>query len=56
MADLTLRLLGGLQAHRRGQPVTALTALKARALLAYLAVEHHRAHSRTQLGKATAGC
>ncbi|HKJ87445.1 MAG TPA: BTAD domain-containing putative transcriptional regulator, partial [Gammaproteobacteria bacterium] len=51
MADLTLRLLGGLQAHRRGQPVTALTALKARALLAYLAVEHHRAHSRTQLGE-----
>jgi len=49
MARLSLCLLGPLQATLDGQPVTSLESNKARALLAYLAVEANRPHSRDAL-------
>ncbi|MFA9461893.1 AAA family ATPase [Thiohalorhabdus sp. Cl-TMA] len=51
MGDLTIKLLGGLTVSHTGRPVTGLRALKARALLAYLAVERGQAHSRSHLGR-----
>ena len=49
MAHLALALLGPFQATLNGQPVAALTAGRLRALLAYLAVEAGREHSREAL-------
>ncbi len=49
MAHLSLMLLGSFQATLDGQPAAALTAPRLRALLAYLAVEAGRDHSRTAL-------
>ncbi len=49
MARLALALLGPFQATLNGQPVAALTAGRLRALLAYLAVEAGREHSREAL-------
>ena len=49
MPRLTIRLLGPLQVALDGQPVTGLASDKARALLAYLAVESHRPHRRESL-------
>lgn len=43
---LTLNLFGGFQLKINGRPVDALAGDKARALLAYLAMENDRAHSR----------
>jgi len=50
MRDLRLYLLGPFQAMLAGQPVQGFAYDKVRALLAYLAVEHHSAHSREILG------
>jgi adenylate cyclase len=44
-----LSLLGSFQATLDGQPVTAFESAKARALLAYLAVESERPHTREKL-------
>lgn len=49
MAHLALALLGSFQATLNGQPVATLTAGRLRALLAYLAVEAGRDHSREAL-------
>ena len=49
MAHLTLALLGPFNASLDEQPITALTAIRLRALLAFLAVEAGRAHSREAL-------
>jgi DNA-binding SARP family transcriptional activator/predicted ATPase len=49
MARLTLSLLGSFEIELHGQPVTRSTKGKARALLAYLAVEADRAHRREAL-------
>ena len=49
MPRLTLSLSGSFQATLDGQPVTAFESDKARALLAYLAVESDRPHSREKL-------
>ena len=49
MAHLRLSLLGGFQADLDGQPVTEFGTDKARALLAYLAVEAGRPHRRAEL-------
>ncbi len=49
MAHLALALLGPFQATLDGQPITALTADRLRALLAYLVVEAGREHSREAL-------
>ncbi|MBP7687994.1 MAG: AAA family ATPase [Thermoflexales bacterium] len=46
MPHLTLSLLGPLHITRDQQPITAFAYHKARALLAYLAVEHTRVHHR----------
>ena len=51
MARLALSLLGPFEVTLDGVPVTALDSLKARALLAYLAVEAGRPHSRDLLAK-----
>jgi DNA-binding SARP family transcriptional activator len=50
MARLILALLGPLHVSLDGQPVTSFGYDKVRALLAYLAVERHRAHDRVALG------
>jgi DNA-binding SARP family transcriptional activator len=50
MARLILALLGPLYVTLDGQPVTSFGYNKVRALLAYLAVERHRAHDRAALG------
>ena len=49
MAHLALALLGSFQITMDGQPVVALTAGRLRALLAYLAVEADKEHSRAAL-------
>ncbi len=49
MTHLTLSLLGPLYMALDGQPVHGFAYAKARALLAYLAVECHREHSREAL-------
>jgi predicted ATPase/DNA-binding SARP family transcriptional activator len=49
MPQLMLHLLGSFQATLDGQPITGFEANKVRALLAYLAVEAHRPHSRDEL-------
>ncbi len=49
MARLEISLLGPLRVALDGQPVTGLSLSRARALLAYLAVECDRAHPRTVL-------
>ncbi len=49
MAKLTISLLGSFQVTLDGEPVTGFTTDKARALLAYLAVEADRPHRRDAL-------
>ncbi|MBM3190533.1 MAG: SARP family transcriptional regulator, partial [Chloroflexi bacterium] len=49
MPRLSIALLGAFQATLDGQPMSGLSANKARALLAYLAVEAARAHTREAL-------
>jgi DNA-binding SARP family transcriptional activator len=49
MAHLSLSLLGPFQATLDGEPVNAFESDKVRALLAYLAVEADRPHSRDKL-------
>ncbi len=49
MPRLTLALLGSFSVTLDGQPVTAFESDKARALLAYLAVESDRPHTREKL-------
>ncbi len=49
MAHLALALLGPFQAALDGQPLASLTAGRLQALLAYLAVEAGREHSRAAL-------
>jgi predicted ATPase/DNA-binding SARP family transcriptional activator/Tfp pilus assembly protein PilF len=49
MAHLSISLLGSFQVTLDGQPVTSFGTDKARALLAYLAVEAHRPHRRDVL-------
>lgn len=49
MANLSISLLGPFRATRGGVPVTSFESNKVRALLAYLAVEAGRAHSRSVL-------
>src|SRR5512136_1172558 len=49
MAHLTLSLLGTFEASLDGQPVTGFESNKVRALLAYLAAESDRPHSRQTL-------
>jgi DNA-binding SARP family transcriptional activator len=49
MTTLFLSLLGPFQVTLDGDPIAELTSAKARALLAYLAVEAHRPHPRPAL-------
>jgi predicted ATPase/DNA-binding SARP family transcriptional activator len=49
MPHLTLSLLGGFEARLDGQPITTFGTDKARALLAYLAIESGRPHRRSAL-------
>ena len=49
MAHLSIRLLGTFTVERNGQPVTTFRSLKNQALLAYLAVEATRPHTRPAL-------
>jgi DNA-binding SARP family transcriptional activator/tetratricopeptide (TPR) repeat protein len=49
MSHLSLFLLGAFQATLDGEPITAFRSAKARALLAYLAVEADRPHRREML-------
>ena len=49
MPNLHLALLGPWQMHLGGQPVTHFPTTKVQALLAYLAVEAHSAHTRDAL-------
>ena len=49
MPSLSLSLLGPFQAVLDGHPVSGLESNKVRALLAYLAVEADRPHSRDEL-------
>lgn len=49
MARLSIRLLGGFQVDVDGNPITGFKSDKARALLAFLAVEADRPHSRDSL-------
>src|SRR3954454_5219247 len=49
MAQLTLRLLGALQATLDGVPVAGFESQKGRALLAYLALDADRPHGRDAL-------
>ena len=49
MACLRLSLLGSFEAELDGKPVTGFATTKIQALLAYLAVESHRAHRREVL-------
>jgi predicted ATPase/DNA-binding SARP family transcriptional activator len=49
MIRLLLSVLGPLQATLDGQPVTGFESNKVRAMLAFLAVEAHRPHSRDAL-------
>jgi DNA-binding SARP family transcriptional activator len=49
MARLSVNVLGSFQATLNGEPVTGFAYSKARALLAYLAVEADRPHTRREL-------
>jgi len=49
VVGLSLSLLGTFQAIRDGQPVVGFESNKVRALLAYLAIESDRPHSREEL-------
>ena len=49
MAQLTVTLLGSFQVALDGHPITGFATDKARALLAYLAVENQRPHRREAL-------
>ena len=49
MPQLSLTFLGGFEVTLEAEPVTAFGAEKARALLAYLAIESHRPHRRAEL-------
>ncbi len=49
MACLSIRILGGFQAHLDEVPVAGFRSDKARALLAYLATESDRPHARDSL-------
>jgi hypothetical protein len=49
MSTLTVSLLGAFQATLDGRPITGFESNKVRALLAYLAVEADRLHSRDEL-------
>ncbi len=49
MKRITINLLGAFEVHIDGQFVTTFEYAKVRALLAYLVIEAHRAHPRTQL-------
>ena len=49
MKRLRIRLLGAFQVDLEGVPITQFESNKVRALLAYMAVEHHQAHSREKL-------
>lgn len=49
MSRLSLFLLGAFQATLDGEPITAFRSAKARAMLAYLAVEADRPHRREAL-------
>ncbi|HEX7394468.1 MAG TPA: tetratricopeptide repeat protein [Anaerolineaceae bacterium] len=49
MVGLSLSLLGTFQAIRGGQPVVGFESNKVRALLAYLAIESDRPHTREEL-------
>ena len=49
MPHLSLSLLGAFEATLDGEPVTAFGSDKARALLAFLAVESARPHRRAEL-------
>ena len=49
MAQLSIMLLGGFDVTLDGKPVTYFASNKVRALLAYLATETDRAHSREKL-------
>jgi DNA-binding SARP family transcriptional activator len=49
MAKLEISLLGSFQVLLNGTPVTAFESVKVRALLAYLAAENARAHTRESL-------
>jgi len=49
MAQLSIQLLGGLRVHRAEQPITHFRSLKSQALLAYLAVEASRPHTRAAI-------
>ena len=49
MPSLSLSLLGSFQAAMDGHPVAGIESNKVRALLAYLAVEADRPHSRDEL-------
>ena len=51
MAHLSLSMLGPLQVTLGGEPVTGFESARARALLAYLAVEADRPHSRDVLAE-----
>jgi DNA-binding SARP family transcriptional activator/tetratricopeptide (TPR) repeat protein len=51
MPKLSLALLGPFQVTLDGEPVSGLSSAKARALLAYLAVESDRAHPREALAE-----
>ena len=49
MVELCIKLLGSFEATLGGIPVSGFESDKARALLAYLAVESDRVHSRERL-------
>jgi predicted ATPase/DNA-binding SARP family transcriptional activator len=49
MTTMTLNFLGTFSASRNGEPITHFRGDKVRALLAYLATEAERLHSRTSL-------
>jgi len=49
MASLSISLLGGVSVYQDGRPVNSFESNKARALLAYLATETDRPHSREKL-------
>lgn len=51
MSQLSLALLGPAHVALDGQPVTGFDYAKVRALLFYLAVEHHHAHRRDALAE-----
>jgi DNA-binding SARP family transcriptional activator len=51
MACLSLLMLGPFQVYLDGHPISWFESCKARALLAYLAVESHRPHPRTCLAE-----